>query len=35
MSIKVKYVTEGVKFIVDGEEISFGEYVNDIRKELV
>jgi hypothetical protein len=27
--------TEGVKVTVDGKEISFGEYMNDIRKELV
>jgi hypothetical protein len=26
---------EGVKVLVDGKEISFGEYMNDIRKELV
>jgi hypothetical protein len=27
--------TECVKVLVDGKEISFGEYMNDIRKELV
>ena len=27
--------TEVVKVTVDGKEISFGEYMNDIRKELV
>jgi hypothetical protein len=27
--------TEGVKVTVDGKEISFREYMDDIRKELV